>query len=532
MATYNPMYYLDEAANFLKKPAQNVWQNLTAPGNTQGLAYEDQIAALDDRQKLADQLQAQADQPFNIQSYKGIQAPISGYEGAAKMLSAALAGWEGGGIAGERRAATKAEKAAIQSGFADIFKRGDLVEQGAQQPDDAEGIPQYAANTQVGGGKYILTPEAQQRRLIGLVGDHPGAAGQANLYSNLIGDERKRAEDLSDANLESQRRIDAAALVQEGLDRRYTPPTPTDTRTQYERIIAARNNFPPGSKEYEEYQKQLDKLNYMQPSPNGDTGGPFGGRSMAAQYMNIIIKGDASSPEYALAFNTLSKPRIELDQVTMRPVTIPGMDMSQFSKPSGPVVPGATGITPVVGPAIGETKDIKDAKVTLKVFDTQATNLEDALKGYSASDKTLYATTGIAKGGAATAIGAYNAMVTIIRDPQLINTGVLQQGELSWLNNFLFNPGTIKGMLSGDKATIDSFKEMRGIIANRLKAKQEVYGAGPATPGSSGAGDKYKNKYDDAPVADVGPTIGTVKGGYKFMGGNPADKNSWTKVNP
>ena len=30
----------------------------------------------------------------------------------------------------------------------------------------------------------------------------------------------------------------------------------------------------------------------------------------------------------------------------------------------------------------------------------------------------------------------------------------------------------------------------------------------------------------------AGPAIGTVKGGYKFMGGNPADKNSWTKVSP
>ena len=256
-----------QAFDFLKRQAGR-FVNLTKPGADDD-DYTTRSAAIARQRKLADMLSQMGEQEQAVSTAGGITAPMSGMGALARGLTSFGGAYLSGKASADEAAATKAEKAAIQSGLADIFKRSDLVEQGAQQPDDAEGIPQYAANTQVGGGKYILTPKDQQRRLIELVGEHPGAAGQANLYSNLIGDEIKRAEDLSDANIENQRKIDAAALVQEGLNRRYTSPTPTDNRTTYEKILAARNNSQPGSKEYDEYQKQLDKLNYIQQSLNG-----------------------------------------------------------------------------------------------------------------------------------------------------------------------------------------------------------------------------------------------------------------------
>ena len=47
-----------------------------------------QLAELQRRQKLADMLSAQGNEPFEVQSYKGIQAPISPYAGLAKLLQA------------------------------------------------------------------------------------------------------------------------------------------------------------------------------------------------------------------------------------------------------------------------------------------------------------------------------------------------------------------------------------------------------------------------------------------------------------
>ena len=45
-----------------------------------------QIAELQRRQKLAEALSAQAGQPIEVQSYKGIQAPISPFSVLAKVL--------------------------------------------------------------------------------------------------------------------------------------------------------------------------------------------------------------------------------------------------------------------------------------------------------------------------------------------------------------------------------------------------------------------------------------------------------------
>lgn len=181
-----------QAFDFLKRQAGR-FVNLTKPGADDD-DYTTRSAAIARQRKLADMLSQMGEQEQAVSTAGGITAPMSGMGALARGLTSFGGAYLSGKASADEAAATKAEKAAIQGGLADIFKRGDLVEQGAQLADDAEGIPQYAANTQVGGGKYILTPEDQQRRLIELVGKHPGAAGQANLYSNLIGDEIKRAD--------------------------------------------------------------------------------------------------------------------------------------------------------------------------------------------------------------------------------------------------------------------------------------------------------------------------------------------------
>jgi hypothetical protein len=58
-------------------------------------SYDAQIADAQRRQKMAEMLQEQANAPFDIQSYKGVQAPIPWTAVLAKALQGGLAGYQG-----------------------------------------------------------------------------------------------------------------------------------------------------------------------------------------------------------------------------------------------------------------------------------------------------------------------------------------------------------------------------------------------------------------------------------------------------
>ena len=75
------------------------------------LPYEAQTASIERRQKLADLLQQQARSPIEIQSYKGIQAPIATTAGLSKVLDSIMAGYEEGDTATQAKEAAKAQEA-------------------------------------------------------------------------------------------------------------------------------------------------------------------------------------------------------------------------------------------------------------------------------------------------------------------------------------------------------------------------------------------------------------------------------------
>lgn len=84
-----------------------------------------------------------------------------------------------------------------------------------------------------------------------------------------------------------------------------------------------------------------------------DGAGPFGGTSMDAQYLNMLLKGDPTSPEYAAAYAQMSAPKISgYDQATGRAL-FQTPDMSAFRKPTFGMAPTAP-----VSPAPGATPPV------------------------------------------------------------------------------------------------------------------------------------------------------------------------------
>ncbi len=124
--------------------------------------------------------------------------------------------------------------------------------------------------------------------------------------------------------------------------------------------------------------------------------GPFAGASIEGQFANILQGGNleggrTDTPEYALAYQHFAKPRTTVDEKG-QPITIPGMDMSVFKKPTFNANPDATPApraevgAPIPGAAkapnteqsrdIGFSDRMNEANRILSTVDTQGADVK------------------------------------------------------------------------------------------------------------------------------------------------------------
>ena len=85
-----------------------------------------QVAELQRRQKLAEALAAQGAAPIEVQSYKGIQAPISPFSGLAKVLQAYLGAKQAADAVKGEKEARKTEREEATSYFENLGKTPDI----------------------------------------------------------------------------------------------------------------------------------------------------------------------------------------------------------------------------------------------------------------------------------------------------------------------------------------------------------------------------------------------------------------------
>lgn len=71
---------------------------------------------------------------------------------------------------------------------------------------------------------------------------------------------------------------------------------------------------------------------------NQPVAGPMAGNAFDAQAANIVLRGDPSTPDYAMAYAHMAAPRVTFDPATNREVTV-NPDMSWARRPSGAPVP-------------------------------------------------------------------------------------------------------------------------------------------------------------------------------------------------
>lgn len=256
-----------------------------------------------------------------------------------------------------------------------------------------------------------------------------------------------------------------------------------------------------GDREWREADRKSQQLfQHNENEANRNLRGQPGARTLTERDRNILNNGDPSSAEYASVYADVGSSRVVLDPTTGTMTTI-RPDMSPYRAPTyrAPGVGAASpspSDKPVGTPTVTATQNtdpraIKIARAQIgtmaKTMPELVANVKKMVGGLSAKDKAA-AIAGVNTPAMGGARAAFNLMLSALRDPAILNTGVLQPAELGWINTFMTDPGTIKGIIQGDETMfaqldqIQSFLDAKGKGLN-VSMPEGVGGQGGASAG-------------------------------------------------
>ena len=334
---------------------------------TVNLNYDSAIADAKRRQKYAELLQEESRSPIEIQSYKGIQAPIATSQGLAKMLNAAFGGYMEGKASSDEEEATAAETAAINEERARIFARNPAVAatEASQGDDiDLEGNRNFIAATPGKAASYILDPESQMNALYTLGGRSSLGEKAADRYLPLA---MRRLERADAEELYKLGRADEAAdtVSDRDYEDRVRKEPPMGTPSEFERIAAQLKTLT-GSENLADIElaKQLRaRLNFLsthQPRSSSNGGRPPSlsaaghfklGQSITAdvtsqkqfeKYMNAATSGPVGlnllAKQFIAEITTAFSGRLTQDQVNL--MSQPGQLQGLIGRARIPIIGG------------------------------------------------------------------------------------------------------------------------------------------------------------------------------------------------
>lgn len=253
-----------------------------------------------------------------------------------------------------------------------------------------------------------------------------------------------------------------------------------------------------------------------------------------------------------------AKPQIVqlMEQAGIDPRSPEGMQMLRGAlNKSTTHAPAANVRTTVTLP--GDNKYIETRRADqAKGFGELEKSAQSAYNQFSTLDRFIQASEkGFAGGAAPILAGTANLMSSFginIAPERLKDTRIMEQAIGDILGNKMAELGarglTDKDMeiLRQNLPRVEIDKTSRVAVANVLKksaastlaeyenARNEEAKNFPELAGRSATPAWFKDyqkntqRYGNAPA---GPQPGTIKDGYRFKGGNPADKNNWEKVN-
>ena len=134
--------------------------------------------------------------------------------------------------------------------------------------------------------------------------------------------------------------------------------------------------------------------------------------------------------------------------------------------------------------------------------------------------------------GATTPVNtAYNTAALLAKGEQLFNLGVLNGPDLDIIRRTLPDPSTPRGAMTSTGDMSAAVGKVVDLLQTRLASREKQLGL-PMTD-LRGTANELRATMPGGPTPQPsnGPIApGAIEEGYRFKGGNPADKNSWERV--
>jgi hypothetical protein len=233
---------------------------------------------------------------------------------------------------------------------------------------------------------------------------------------------------------------------------------------------------------------------------------PFDGSTKVTNSVKNTMSPDtAATTALGLANNKVARDRLDFDQKQPK---------GQYDADRGVIVDTRTATaTPVKGAdgqPIGGKDKLPEAQQK-QVIGVQ--NLSNAIQEYRDELKNFGFGSGLSPDKRALMGTKYNNMM--LQAKEAYNLGVLNGPDLEILTSVITDPRSLKGTFTSNETLDKQASELDRIMQGVGKVASQPK---PRVDGSK------------TPATSAGPKAGTVEGGYRFKGGNPADPNSWEKV--
>ncbi len=201
-------------------------------------------------------------------------------------------------------------------------------------------------------------------------------------------------------------------------------------------------------------------------------------------------------------------------------VPIPGTGVAAAPPPGpAPVDPNAPrvlGSRPNDGPSATDRTRLRTIEVEADGIRSALDSFREVRRNASLAERAQSAA------GMPTALTtAWSNTALLAKGEALYNLGVLNGPDLTIIQRTLSDPATVRGFLTGQDTAEAQIRAIETLLEQRLRTARVQYGgqapaSAPAAPGATSR---------PAP-----PQPGTVMDGYRFRGGNPAERGSWERV--